>query len=99
MTNLHTEMYQGQLTGEATLNVATRVARFAALSDFDVQKAIPLIPKVGRDWFERQQFTWEKPPRLRGSGTVTLAGVDQPASRLETRSPADTIYSGRFQSR
>jgi hypothetical protein len=72
ITNLHTEMYQGQVTANADLNVASRMARFAFVSDFDVQKAVPFLSPKGREWFAQQEFSWQNPPTLRGSGYVTL---------------------------
>lgn len=72
VTNLHTEMYQGRFDADAILNVVTRNARFACVSDFDVLKAQPLLPPVASNWIAHQEFAWEKPPLVRGSGSVTL---------------------------
>ena len=72
ITNLHTEMYQGHFAADATLNVATRVAAFSCVSDFDVQKAVPLLTPKARKWFEHQEFAWEKPPLLHAAGNITL---------------------------
>jgi hypothetical protein len=72
LTNLHTEIYGGRLDASASLNVATRVARFAGVSDFDVLQATPLLSTNGREWFAKQEFAWEKPPLARASGSATL---------------------------
>jgi hypothetical protein len=70
ITNLHTELYQGQLTCQAAMNVATRKATFSGFSDFDAQKVAPLLTEDGRNWLQR--FSWDKPPVLHGQGELIL---------------------------
>jgi hypothetical protein len=70
ITNLHAELYGGAVTASATLDVATREAAFTVDSDFDVQKASPLLPPGARRWLAR--YTWAESPRVRGNGAVTL---------------------------
>jgi hypothetical protein len=72
ITNLHTEIYQGEFNANASLNVTNRNARFGCASDFDVQKASPFLTTGGREWFQRQQITWEKPPLAHAVGSVIL---------------------------
>jgi hypothetical protein len=72
LTNLHSEIYGGRLDASADLNVATRVARFAAVSDFDVLQAAPLLTAGGREWIAKQEFAWEKPPLAHASGSAIL---------------------------
>ena len=72
VTNLHTEMYQGHLSADASVNVATRIASFACLSDFDVLKATPFLTPEGRKWFQEQQFFWQTPPLAHAQGSVVL---------------------------
>lgn len=70
ITNLHARLHEGAITGRAALDVATREAEFSVASDFDVQKISPLLTPGARRWMSR--FTWAEPPRVRGSGAVTL---------------------------
>src|SRR5580698_9414614 len=43
LTNAHAELYRGRFDARAKLNVATREAAFDGMSDFDAQKALPLL--------------------------------------------------------
>ncbi|MDB6067894.1 MAG: hypothetical protein JWR26_4102 [Pedosphaera sp.] len=70
VTNLHAEMYQGQLNLFAAVNVATRLLTFGVTSDFDAQKAAGFLTEGGRHWL--QQFSWEKPPFAQGNGSLVL---------------------------
>jgi hypothetical protein len=63
-------MYQGHLDAQAAVNVATRRAEFSATSDFDAQKAMPLLTESGQNWLK--QYTWKKPPLAHIAGAVTL---------------------------
>src|SRR5205085_469351 len=54
-------LYDGKLDAGASLNVATRVLNFSAASDFDVQKAAPVLTPRARDWLA--QFSWQKAPQ------------------------------------
>ena len=67
-TNLHTEMYQGHFAADASLNVATRLASFTCVSDFDVQKAVPLLkPRRAANAFElTRNSAGTKPPLIHG---------------------------------
>ncbi len=70
ITNLHSELYQGQLNLQAALNVATRKLNFKGSEDFEVHSLDPLLTPGGRRWFS--QYTWEKPPVAHGEGGFTL---------------------------
>jgi hypothetical protein len=70
LTNAHAELYRGRFDARAKLNVATREAAFDGMSDFDAQKALPLLTPGGREWLE--QFSWTDPPLAHASGTVVL---------------------------
>ncbi len=70
ITNFHTELYRGQLTAAAALSVATRRLSFEGNSDFDAEKISPLLTPHARQWLH--QYSWEQPPKLRGSGEVIL---------------------------
>ncbi|MBI3851262.1 MAG: hypothetical protein HY298_13460 [Verrucomicrobia bacterium] len=70
VTNLHTELYQGQLDARAEVNVATRELTANASSDFDVHKISPLLTEKGREWLSR--YSWEKPPQAHGQVFVVL---------------------------
>jgi hypothetical protein len=70
VTNAHAELYRGEVSGRARLNVATRELAFDGMSDFDAQKALPLLTEGGREWLK--QFSWTDPPLGHASGTVVL---------------------------
>ncbi len=70
VTNAHAELYRGQFNAHARLNVATRELNFDGMSDFDAQKALPLLTEGGREWLK--QFSWTDPPLAHASGTVVL---------------------------
>jgi hypothetical protein len=70
ITNLYSELYQGKLRAHASVDVATRRAAFEYVSNFDIQKATPLLTEKGRQWLE--QFSWEKPPAVSGGGGLIL---------------------------
>jgi hypothetical protein len=70
LTNAYAELYRGHVDAHAVLNVATRELAFAGTSDFDAQKALPLLTKGGREWLG--QFSWTDPPLAHASGTVVL---------------------------
>ncbi|MDB6020039.1 MAG: hypothetical protein JWR19_4528 [Pedosphaera sp.] len=71
ITNLHSELYRGQLNLKAALNVATRAVTFTGSSDFDAQKITPLLTEQGRHWLS--QFSWENPPLASGEGGLILS--------------------------
>ncbi len=71
ITNLDAQMYQGHFDAQALLNVATRLVTFSATSDFDAQKAMPLLTPDGQRWLT--QYTWKKPPLAHATGIATLA--------------------------
>lgn len=70
ITNLYSELYQGKLEAHASVDVATRKTTFEYVSDFDVQKAAPLLTEKGRQWLE--QFSWQSPPVVSGGGDLIL---------------------------
>ncbi len=70
ITNLHAELYGGEIAGRAALDVATRAAQFSVESDFDAQQISPLLTPGARRWLTR--YTWAEAPRVRGRGAVTL---------------------------
>ncbi|MDB6108324.1 MAG: hypothetical protein JWR69_74 [Pedosphaera sp.] len=70
ITNLHSELYQGQVNVQAAMDVTTRKLTFIGASDFDAQKIAPLLTEGGRDWLQR--FSWEKPPLVHGQGEMIL---------------------------
>jgi AsmA-like C-terminal region len=70
LTNAHAQLYRGHVETRAVLNVATREANFSGTSDFDAQKALPLLTKGGREWLG--QYSWTDPPLAHVSGTVVL---------------------------
>ncbi|HWY77865.1 MAG TPA: AsmA-like C-terminal region-containing protein [Verrucomicrobiae bacterium] len=70
ITNLHSELYQGQFTIQAALNVATRVVTFKGFENFDAHSFDSVLTPLTRKWLG--QFTWEKPPLVRGEGGITL---------------------------
>ena len=70
ITNAHAELYRGRFDAHAALDVATRVVKFEGMSDFDAQKALPLLTEGGQEWLE--QFSWTDPPVAHGTGTVVL---------------------------
>ncbi|MDB6124731.1 MAG: hypothetical protein JWQ71_3724 [Pedosphaera sp.] len=70
VTNIYSELYQGRLNAKAKLNVATRSLAFENTSDFDAQQVASLLTEKGRQWLQR--FSWEKPPLVQGSGSLTL---------------------------
>jgi hypothetical protein len=70
VTNTHAELYRGQFNAHAGLNVATRELAFDGMTDFDAQKALPLLTEGGREWLK--QFSWIDPPLAHASGTVVL---------------------------
>lgn len=70
LTNLHSELYGGELNLHAGLNIDTRKVRFDGTADFDAKKILPLLPSGAEEWM--RQFSWEKPPVLAGSGGATL---------------------------
>jgi hypothetical protein len=70
ITNAQAQLYRGHFDARARLNVATREAAFDGTSDFDVQKALPLLTAGGREWLE--QYSWNDPPLAHASGTATL---------------------------
>lgn len=71
ITNLLVRFPEGQLTGQASLGVNDRVARFEIKSDFDAHRVSPLLTPKAAKWLTR--YSWKTaPPRLAGSGTVVL---------------------------
>jgi hypothetical protein len=97
ITNLHTEMYQGQFTADATLNVATRLASFNCVSDFDVQKAVPILTPGAQKWFENQEFAWENPPLLRGGGSVILPAWTNQHPNWKTEVTSTLVLNADFK--
>ncbi|HEY0549868.1 MAG TPA: hypothetical protein VGF13_09710, partial [Verrucomicrobiae bacterium] len=63
-------LYDGELRGAAQLNTDTRLFSAQMTSDFDPQKASPLLATNGERWLK--QFTWEQSPKVFASARVTL---------------------------
>jgi hypothetical protein len=63
-------LYDGELRGAAKLNTSTRLFSAEVASDFDLQKASPLLATNGERWLK--QFTWDQPPKVFASARVTL---------------------------
>ena len=70
VTNLHARLYAGQISLHGGLNVATRVVNASAVSDFEPHGISQLLTEDGRHWLD--QFTWEKPPRLKADVSFVL---------------------------
>ncbi|WP_160164538.1 AsmA-like C-terminal region-containing protein [Pedosphaera parvula] len=66
ITNVYSELYQGKVKAQASLNVVSRELNFSYSSDFDVQKVSPALSEKSRHWIG--QFSWQNPPALQGSG-------------------------------
>ena len=68
----HGRIGDGSISGKVELDVDSRQVEVTSSSDFDPFAALPLLPKYGQRWL--QQFTWEKPPKIKG-----LLGLILPA--------------------
>jgi len=70
VTNVHAAFPEGDFSGQAQLDVATREAAFGVRSDFDVRRLAPLVGEKGRRWLARYSLT--EPPHLSGHGALIL---------------------------
>ena len=70
LTELHSDLYRGQIKLSARLNVASREVTFSGDSDFDVKQLEPLLGSHAREFLDN--YSWETPPHVKGGGAVTL---------------------------
>jgi len=62
---LHANLYDGQLSATAQLDLPTRELRASGSCDFDPHKISPLLTPAGQHWIA--QYGWEKPPKVEGA--------------------------------
>lgn len=70
VTRLAADLYQGSLTAQAKLDVATREFHVTGAADFDVQKISALLPPASRPILA--EFSWARPPRLQAAASFIL---------------------------
>ncbi len=63
ITNFQAHLYDGQITGQGTLNVSTRALSSSLACDVDPHQLAPLLSEDARRWLD--EFGWEKPPRAK----------------------------------
>lgn len=76
ITNLHGRFDAGTFDGRARLDVATREATFELNSAFDVHNLAPLLTERAGAWLAK--YSWNQPPRITGSGAVSLPAWTDP---------------------
>ena len=81
LTNIHAELYRGQMDGTGSLNVATRRVVVGGALDFDAHGIGPLLHPNDQRFIE--QFSWERPPKLTGRAGITLAAWTNAAPNWE----------------
>ncbi|MGI8965016.1 MAG: hypothetical protein ACR2H1_02890, partial [Limisphaerales bacterium] len=64
------ELYDGHFEAAGLLNISSRAAQIKGISDFDLQKIVPLLTEGGKRFF--QKYAWEKPPQVRGQAQAIL---------------------------
>jgi hypothetical protein len=70
LTNLHADLYDGNLDLNADLNASTRKLAARLRSDVDPHRVEAVLTPLARQWLSR--FTWTAPPIVEGSISFTL---------------------------
>jgi hypothetical protein len=70
ITNFHAELYQRHLSGNASLDVATRALSLSFASDLDPHDLGPALPEETQSALE--DVSWPQPPELKGDVKLML---------------------------
>ncbi|HTI68679.1 MAG TPA: AsmA-like C-terminal region-containing protein [Candidatus Limnocylindria bacterium] len=65
-------LYDGEVGGSATVDVASRAVSATAYSRIDAHAFEPLLTEKGRIWMKQYGWTREQPPALEGTVAVVL---------------------------
>ena len=95
VTNLHATLYQGELSAEANLDVATRQLKASLTSDVDPHKVEAALTQGARDWL--QQFSWNSAPKLQGQIAVILPPWQEQEPNWRSEVQPTLFIDGRFQ--
>jgi hypothetical protein len=70
ISQIRAKLYDRNLQGNASLDVASRRVHADANSDFDAMKISGILTTNVQRWLK--QFTWQEPPQVKGSCTFIL---------------------------
>jgi len=95
VSNVAARFDTGELRGWLGFDAATRQAKFAFDSDFDIRQLAPLLTDSTRRWLAR--FEWETPPKIIGRGMFTLPARTNRHPDWHTEVQPTLQASGEFE--